>query len=192
MQISLRQLQGRFDLGYALDKHSRFSLPIGANEYGHMQFDTIRTDAGEALFQLKYRGDHSQALELAKALAIHILPLLPNFDLLAPMPASKQRAMQPVTLVAKELGALIGKPVFELLSKAPGGTRLKDLHSREDKDKALVGVISLNRLIADDGKWSVLLIDDLYDSGASIDAACDVLRSYEKIGNIFVAALTWR
>lgn len=192
MQVNLRQLQGRFTKGYALDKHSKSSTPIGENEYGHMQFETIRTDAGEAVFLLKYRSDHGKAKELAQAVMDHIVPLLPGFGLIVPMPASNPRQVQPVTLVANELGALTGKPVFELLSKAPGGATLKNLHTREDKDQALAGAITLNPTIQNNGKWNALLVDDLYHSGASIDAAADVLRTYEKIGDIFVATLTWR
>ncbi len=192
MQVNLRQLYGRFNTGYALDKHSLRSTPIGENEQGHMQYDTVRTDAGEAVFQLKYRDGHTQAQGLAEAVATHIVPLLPRFGLIVPMPASNWRAVQPVTLVATKLGKQIDKPVIQLLSKAPGGAKLKNLTSREEKDAALVGAISLNKIITPNGRWNALLIDDLHHSGASIDAACDVLRTYEKIANIFVATLTWR
>lgn len=192
MQINLRSLQGRFDSGYALDKHSKYSTAIGENEQGYMQFETVRTDAGEAVFQLKYRTDHTKAEELAQAVSDHILPLLPKFGLIVPMPASNQRQVQPVNLVANALSELTGKPMFELLSKKPGGLTLKNLQTREEKDQALVGAISLNYCITNEGKWNALLIDDLYHSGASIDAAVDVLRTYEKIGKIFVATLTWR
>ncbi len=192
MQVVLRPLCGRFVCGYALDKHSRYSTPIGENERGHMQFETVRTDVGEALFQLKYRDDPTQAKKLAQAVADHILPRLPRFGLIVPMAASNQRAVQPVNLVAAQLGGLIHKPVFELLVKVPGCAKLKDLNSREEKDEALIGAFSLRRGITNAGKWDALLIDDLYHSGGSIDAACDVLRTYEKIGNIFVATLTWR
>lgn len=192
MQVHLRQIYGKFDTGYALDKHSLYSIPIGENEQGHMQFDTKRTDAGEAIFQLKYRDDHTQARALAQAVADHIVPKLPAFSLIVPMAASNMRAVQPVNLVANELAKILNKPVFELLSKAPGAAKLKNLNTREEKDQALAGAISLNRAIANEGKWKALLIDDLFHSGASIDAGCDVLRTYEKIDEIFVATLTWR
>jgi predicted amidophosphoribosyltransferase len=192
MQVHLRQIYGRFNIGYALDKHTLYSIPIGENEHGHMQFDTKRSDAGEAVFQLKYRNDHTQARVLAQAVADHIVPELPPFSLIVPMAASNVRAVQPVNLVANELSAMLKKPVFELLSRVPGGAKLKNLNTREEKDQALAGALSLNRAITNSGKWNALLIDDLFHSGASIDAACGVLRTYEKIGEIFVAALTWR
>lgn len=37
---------------------------------------------------------------------------------------------------------------------------------------------------------NLLLIDDLFDTGASMEAACAILRGIEAIGSIYVAALT--
>jgi len=60
MDLNIKQIEGIWTLGYSLDKHTLSSTPIGPNEFGHMQFDTVRPEAGEALFQLKYRSDYSQ------------------------------------------------------------------------------------------------------------------------------------
>ncbi|MCP1575311.1 amidophosphoribosyltransferase [Herbaspirillum rubrisubalbicans] len=192
MQVNIKALHGRFNRGYALDKHSISSTPCGYNESGHMQWNTLRTQAGEALYQLKYRQQRKHVLPLALAVQTHILPLLPNFGLIVPMAASNPRKEQPVMEVARALGRLTGKPVFELLSKIAGRPTLKDLSLRSEKEDALAGSITLHRLIINKGRWNALLLDDLYDTGASLDAACDVLRSYEKIAEIFVATLTWR
>lgn len=192
MQVNRKELHGKFSKGFALDKHTRYSNPVGYNEYGHMQFDTKRTEVGEAVYQLKYRQQRKHILPLARAVQVHILPLLPRFSMIIPMAASNARVEQPVTAVANALGALTGTKVFEMLSKAPGGPKLKDLYLRSQKDAALVGAITLNRLISNEGRWNALVLDDLYHSGASLDAACEVLRTYEKIGEIYVATLTWR
>ncbi|WP_454743956.1 hypothetical protein [Cupriavidus necator] len=53
MKTNLKQIFGNWDLGYALDKHTLRSTYIGDNEYGHPQFNTERSEPGEALFQLK-------------------------------------------------------------------------------------------------------------------------------------------
>lgn len=193
MQVNIKQIFGEFDHGYALDTHSLYSTPIGENEHGHMQFDTKRTEAGEAVFQLKYRDDQNAVHPLAKAVADHIVPKIPSFGLIVPMPASNPRPSQPVTSVAKALGTLLHKPVFDnMLVKAPGGTSLKNLETRAEKDAALVNQITLYPAITTMGRWNVLLLDDLYHSGASLDAACRVLRTYAKIADIYVATLTWR
>ncbi|WP_456024069.1 hypothetical protein [Pseudomonas protegens] len=53
-------------------------------------------------------------------------------------------------------------------------------------------IVTNNGEITTDGCWNVLVVDDLFDSGASMDAACAVLRKYLKVGKIYVAALTWK
>jgi predicted amidophosphoribosyltransferase len=109
------------------------------------------------------------------------------------MPASNIRQRQPVTEVALALGRIIGRPVFsDLLRKAATGKSLKDLHSKAEEVAAIGNSFSVNDEITTDGRWNVLVVDDLFDSGASMDAACAVLREYPKVGKIYVAALTWK
>ncbi|UTV53985.1 ComF family protein [Burkholderia arboris] len=178
-------------MGFALDKHTVSSTYIGDDENGHARFDTVRTEVGESLFQLKYRAGWDQVEPLAQAVADHIMPKLPFIGLIVPMPASTARARQPVSAIADALGQLTGKPVFHrLLMKRAGGPKLKNLPTREAKDEALCGAFSYQDTIAGDGRHNVLLLDDLYDSGATAHAACEVLRSYPKIAGIYVAALT--
>lgn len=191
MNVTLKEIHGPWESGWALDKHVLSSTYLGDNEWGHPQFDTQRSEVGEASFQLKYRSDWSQVAPLAQALATHLFPKLGNVGFIVPMPASKARPRQPVTEVARVLGELVQTPVFESLVKAPGGPALKDLPTREAKLEALAERISVVDVIAD-GRWNVLLVDDLYDSGASMEAACNALRGYSKVNKIYAAALTWK
>lgn len=50
MNINLKQLVGNWDKGFALDKHVVSSIFIGYNEAGYPQYETLRTEVGEALF----------------------------------------------------------------------------------------------------------------------------------------------
>src|SRR6476469_2964602 len=68
MEVNVEEIRGNWNVGYSLDKHTLSSTPTGYNEYGHMQFHTIRPPAGEALFQLKYRDDYSQVPIIARQL----------------------------------------------------------------------------------------------------------------------------
>ncbi len=196
MKVNLRALAGNWDAGYALDKHMLSSEYLGDNAQGHPQFNSIRTEAGEATFQLKYRSDWSQAARLAQALAVHVYPRLRDVGLLVPMAASTKRPRQPVTEVTRELGKLVKLDVFEnLLFSASGGKSLKDLHSKAEKVDALsksgFSVGDADAIVGD-GRWNALIIDDLYDTGASMEAACTVLRTHPKINKIYVATLTWK
>lgn len=197
MEVKLREIEGGWDRGYALHKHTLSSNFMGNNEQGYPTFDTTRSEPGEALYLLKFRNDFRQIEPLALAVQSHILPLLGGFSLIVPMPASKVRARQPVHELAKKLGSLTKKPVFENLlvknASNPGSQQLKDLGGRAEKLAALEGRFEIDQsVITNEGCWNVLLIDDLFDTGASMEVACTTLRSYPKIAKIFVAALTWK
>lgn len=193
MQVNLREIKGPWLSGWVLDKHTVSSTFLGNDEHGHAQFETIRTEAGEATFRLKYRQDWTQAEFLAAAVAEHIYPRLNDVGLIIPMPASKIRARQPVPEVANALGNIVKRPVFtDMLYKSGDTPPLKDLHTKDEKLAALGSSISVNEIIRSEGAWNALLIDDLYDSGASMESACNALKKYRKIKGIYVVALTWK
>ncbi len=193
LKVSLRQIRGMWDEGWVLDKHSVSSVYTGDDAYGHPQFNTTRTEVGEATYQLKYHKDWTQAKPLAQAIVQNIFPKFSQVGFIVPMPASSQRARQPVTEVATELGALANIPVFNnVLMKATNGKSLKDLKTKEEKIEAIGSSLSVNDGISGKGPWNVLVVDDLFHTGASMETACKVLRTYRKVGKIYVAALTWR
>jgi predicted amidophosphoribosyltransferase len=66
---------------------------------------------------------------------------------------------------------------------------MKNIGSREDKIEALCDKLSFMDVL-DGGQYDVLIVDDLYDTGATLEAATIVLRSYPKIRNIYVATIT--
>lgn len=193
MKVALKQIFGPWDAGWILDKHTLSSQCVGHNAQGHPVFDTTRTDVGEATFQLKYRSDWTQVQPLAQALADHVFPKLASVGFIVPMPASTARNRQPVTEIAESLGGIVGTVVFsDLLCKAANGQSLKDLDTKPEKMDAIGDSFSVKDKITNDGAWNVLLVDDLYHTGASMEAACKVLRAYPKVKKIYVAALTWR
>jgi predicted amidophosphoribosyltransferase len=192
MTVNLKQLFGNWDDGYALDKHIKKSTYAGENQWGRATFNNIRSDAGEAVYQLKYNHDDTQAARIAKAIATYILPKFPEIDLIVPMPASTTRAVQPVDRIVEELSKHTKiQWVNDLLNKTRTEQKLKDLGSKTEKQAVLEGTITLNDTL-DDDNWTVLVVDDLFDSGASMEAVTVVLRGYSKISGIYVASATWK
>ena len=54
MQVQVRKLEGSWDLGYALHKHTLSSVYLGDDEYGHARFDTTRSEAGPESIRNKF------------------------------------------------------------------------------------------------------------------------------------------
>ncbi len=190
MEVDVKQINGVWDLGYSLDKHTISSTPIGYNDWGHMQYDTIRPEAGEALFQLKYRSDYTQVSAIASQMYKSIIEYFPFVSLIIPMPPSKQRVRQPVTEIARELGLLMNVPCFEgMLVKTIKTPEMKDIASREEKIQTLMDAFVINDQLGE-GVYDVLLVDDLFDTGSSLEAATNVLRQYKKTSKVYVATVT--
>lgn len=192
--MNIKEIFGPWKKGIVLDKHVLKSEYLGENQYGHPMFDTKRSDIGQSLFLLKYRNNWDQIPTLVDALSLAINQ---NFSekigFIIPMPASNNRDRQPVYELAEGLGQSLEIPVFtNILHKTKNGTSLKDLQTREEKESVLADSFSFYDDIQNNGCWNVLLIDDLFDTGATMEAACKVLSSYPKVKNIYVAALTWK
>lgn len=192
MDVNVKEIEGAWDLGFVLDQHSTSSTQNGYHANGHPRYETEYTEVGEKVHQFKYRSDFSHVPMLAKAVRAHIVPRLGTIDRIIPMAPSKIRKAQPVTTLAKYLAKVLDAPVeLDFLTKRPGSPSLKDIPTRWEKEQALRGTLRLARDLEGDGPYNILLLDDLFDTGASLDAACDVLRRCEKIRRIYVAALTW-
>ncbi len=190
MNVNIKEISGVWELGYSLDKHTISSTPAGHNEFGHMQFHTVRPEAGEALFQLKYRFDFSQVPLIAQQMNASFGAAFSSVSLIIPMPASKARSRQPVTEIAKEFAHLKGIPCCEnLLVKTNKTPPMKDIATREDKVSTLMEAFTVYDVL-NEGLYNVLIIDDLFDTGSSLEAATNVLRDYNKIRNIYVATVT--
>ena len=190
MQVNVQRIYGNWDIGYSLDKHSISSVFIGHNEYGHPQFDTTRTEVGEALYQLKYNSDRNQVSILGQQIIDSLGRYFQSASLVLPMPASKQRAFQPVSEIAKQVSGLLNIPYFDnFLVKTAYTAQVKNMPSKEERVKALYSSFKLNDVLAE-GAYNALILDDLYDTGSSLEAATSMLRQCTKINKIFVATIT--
>jgi competence protein ComFC len=171
MKTNPVEVQGAWRLGWALDTHTASSEFLGYDQNGHAQFNTIRSPLGELLYQLKYRGQQTAA-QVASVMAA-FFDTKPNalarIDVIVPMPASTARAVQPVAQVAKELGKKLNKPVLigavQKTRETPG---LKDIRDPDERRELLEGAFDADRSEVS-GK-GILLLDDLYRSGATANA----------------------
>ncbi|WP_347985835.1 ComF family protein [Methylomonas sp. AM2-LC] len=190
MKVNVQKIFGNWDTGYSLDKHSLGSVFIGYNNYGHPMFDTTRTEIGEALYQLKFRSDRNQVDALGQQIVDSLGHFFQSASFILPMPASKLRAFQPVNEVANQVAALMNIPYIDnVLVKTASTDQVKNMPSKEDRVKALCKAFKINDVLVE-GSYNALIVDDLYDTGSSLEAATAMLRQYTKIKKIFVATIT--
>ncbi|MBE3673998.1 ComF family protein [Pseudoalteromonas distincta] len=190
MEVNIQRICGNWDLGYSLDKHVLQSIYLGENQWGHAEFDTTRSEVGEALFLLKYRSDFTQISVIADQMTESLSQYFSTACLVIPMPASKQRARQPVREIALKIAENMKIPCLEnLLIKNVSTPQMKDINSRDDKVDTLVKAFAINDVLGN-GYYDILIVDDLYDTGSSLEAATKVLNEYSKIRNIYVATVT--
>lgn len=136
IEIHPQEIIGNWHRGDALDLQTTSSTPIGENMQGHMQFDTVRPAIAEHLYQLKYRNNQNGVADIIDTAVNFLRPHQDKFDIIVPVPASNQRPIQPVQLLANGIGAALGVPVSNCVTTTRPTTPLKAGHGRGGTRKA--------------------------------------------------------
>ncbi len=186
--INPQKIEGNWKSGVALDFHTTSSTPIGQNAFGHMQFETVRPEIAELLYQLKYKGNQTAAEEIIAAAAAYLLPHRAKFELIIPVPASTMRAVQPVLVMAAGIGAAVGLPVIQCISTTRSTPQLKAVSDLEQRKALLVGLYAVDA--SHTARRNVLLFDDLYRSGSTMNAITDVLLQHGQAASVSVLTIT--
>ena len=161
-----KPLRGPWHVGFALDFNSKF---VGAR--------WERTELGDLVYRFKYAGEPAVAETLAARLA-NLIRARSDFctDLVIPVPSTKKdRAYDPVPLLARALGKQIAVVVNETALVKTRATELqKAMTNIVQKQTNMKGAFRVADANAVCGK-RILLLDDFYDSGATLAEATNVL-----------------
>lgn len=186
------KLSGNWTQGYALDIHTIDSTFIGYDEYGHEVFDTRRSEIGELLYRLKYKSDKTVIDEILDTVVVFLenrWKIINAIDTLIPVPPSKNRAFQPVIEITKSLSLRLKIPFHDdVLVKTRETPELKDVYAYEKRMELLKNAFDVESKLLN-GK-SILLLDDLFRSGATLNAITDILYNRGKASNVYVLTLT--
>jgi competence protein ComFC len=167
-----RPLTGNWNIGFALDFHSSFK---GA--------DWNRSGIGDLVYRLKYQSDLSALPELIEHTHNLFLahPEMNQFDIILPVPSSTQREFNPVQEFCKALSSAFNKPMQISITKTRQTKPQKEMHTLPQKRDNIAGAFTINNDILKDGITGkqILLVDDLFDSGATLEEITRLLLHHK-------------
>ncbi|MCK6539794.1 MAG: helix-turn-helix domain-containing protein, partial [Anaerolineales bacterium] len=172
-----RPLKGNWQAGFALDFHSSFQ---GA--------DWNRSGVGDLTYRLKYQSDPTALPTLVEHTRnlFNAHPEMKQFDVVIPVPSSTPREFDPVREFCKALSKALDKPMQTPLVKTRQTQPQKEMKTLPQKRDNVAGAFALNSDIT--GK-RVLLVDDLFDSGATLEEITKLLIKH-KAARVNVLTLT--
>ncbi|MCI0495002.1 RecQ family zinc-binding domain-containing protein, partial [candidate division KSB1 bacterium] len=174
-------LHGDFDVGFALANHTE--IHEGKRDY---------TAIGRMVYEFKYQGNKSHLQPLANEIVkfINENDSYKKADFLVPIPSTaKDRDFDPVSLIVAAISERTGIPVAKSILVKTRKTRpQKELVNVTQKKLNVKNAFAINDREKIYRK-TIILLDDLYDSGATLNECARVLRS-SGAGKILVLALT--
>lgn len=188
VKFTPQKITGNWKEGFVLDLHTISSTLIGYDEFGHPQFDTLRSEIGELLFKLKNRSDTSVIPEIVEAVKTFMMTWHPQVNMIVPVPPSNARTVQPVILLAQALGSQIGIPLMEVVRKTRDMPQLKNIFDLEERQKVLKGAYVVDRESVKGRR--VLLFDDLFRSGATMNEITTVLCQQGQAKEVYALTIT--
>jgi len=183
-----QKITGNWKEGFALDLHTINSTLIGYDEFGHPYFDTLRSEVGELLFRLKNRSDTSVIHEIVDVVREFLKTWRLQVDMIVPVPPSNTRAVQPVMLLAQALSAQIGIPLVEAVKKTRDMPQLKNIFDLDERQKVLKGAYAVVQKTVKGRR--ILLFDDLFRSGATMNEIATVLRQEGLAMEVYALTIT--
>ena len=187
LKINPIEIKGNWHYGVALDAHTISSEYLGTDAFGHDLFDTQRSPLGELLYRLKYGNDKSGIDEIVETVINSTR--WENIDVILPVPPSNlNRRFQPVFEIATELGKRLKRKVcFTAIKKIKETPELKNVEDLAKRPEILADAFEVDGTEVE-GKV-VLLLDDLYRSGATLNAITRILNK-AGVKQVNVLALT--
>jgi predicted amidophosphoribosyltransferase len=180
------RLSGPWGAGFVLDYHSVSATPTGDPYH---PFDIKRTDLGELLYRLKYGGDRNVLGDIIDTVEEFLRKWRPEANCVVAAPPSLKRKSQPVVEIARELAVRLGVEFLEdAVRKVKETPSMKNVPDWFERQKVLGEAIQASK--GDIRGKSVLLFDDLVQSGSTLGRVAEVLQKDGGASAVYALALT--
>ena len=153
-----------------------------------MRFDTKRSEIGELLYRLKFNSDRRVVTQIVDAVEKFMESWKPHVDVIVPVPPSSSRAIQPVLVLAEAISERLCIPLADCVKRTREVPQLKNVYDFDERLRLLGGLHKIEPF-GTEGK-KILLFDDLYRSGATMNSITDALYDQGGAADVFALTIT--
>jgi len=192
INIYPQPLFGHWKEGFALDIHTLSTNVLEEDASGKViKWNQSYSSIGEHLYRYKYWKEGWHLYPIASAIVAFLKEKdhIWEIDSIIPIPNSSENSLDPV----KELTLLVGRKMsiaveLKALHKIKKTSQLKRIFSPEERAEILQDTFAADpaKII---GK-NILLLDDVYRSGATLQAVCQAINQAAIPKNLYVLTVT--
>jgi competence protein ComFC len=179
---------GSWENGITLDVQTLESHHVSDDEFGQPKFETRRSELGQLLYQFKYQSNQSVLQDILTLTINYFIESKLSFDLVVPVPSSNNSRIVTWQIASGLATGLSSTSSTTAIVKIKATDELKSVTDHDKRIELLSGAFT-----ADSGQIGgkkILIVDDLFRSGATLEAVTQAAYYQGKAREVWVFAVT--